>query len=141
MNDDATSGEARSAEAMNDEVASRLAELGLHPGWYRYGFVDEALLETISSTPAGPGAEHRRVPVYARFFQDRPTRIDDQELARYLELVSHESDGPLRSWALGFLVESSALTPAQLERLAGHPLVADDETRLFFLRRNLAERT
>jgi hypothetical protein len=124
---------------MTEQIINNLEKMGLHPGWFEYGFVDQEFIDKAFHNFSENENEHQRIPFFGKFFKDRQTGISDADIEKYLTLVNYEKDLLLKSWATGFLVEADCLTLPQLLKLADQDLCKASDKHMFFLKRRLVD--
>ena len=125
---------------MRNDIKNKLRKLGLHEDWFLLGFADEVLIEKEYELAEQKQCfdEHARIRFYSKFFEDRQSSgFSDDDIEKYMRLISYELDSLLKGWAISFLVECQGLSREQLIRLTQHELIMNSEKHLYFLKRNI----
>lgn len=124
---------------MSETLNSMLEKLQLNRKWFDLGLVDLQFIESAYLALNNSEAEHVRTKAYSKFFDDRESReLTDKEISDYLVVVGFEIDPVLKSWAIGFLVESGQLNVTQLEKLKECSFL--EEKHHYFLQREINEK-
>ncbi len=116
-----------------------LALLHYDPKWLEYGFLDVDLLRKqteVFHTEEAPRCEHYRYAAFRRVLTSRNS-LDEELLARYIELAQRDEDAGMAQAALVDLIMWKGLREAQWEELSRRPEFAAPYFQKLFQRRRL----